>query len=99
MASYSSDVEELTLSDEIEEESETEQEENNNNVEAIQDVPDQRILKICNKEGKVEKLPSPKKVAITDERQPKSGKKRGPRGLVNHHLFSIFRIQNELYVK
>ena len=79
----SSDIEEESLSDEIQEDDESEPN-LNYNVQAIQDVQNERETKIYNMEGKEEKLLQTKKVAITDEKVPKSGKKRGPRGLDDH---------------
>ena len=79
----SSDIEEESLPDEIEEDNGSEPN-LNYDVQAIQDVQNEREIKICNMAGKEEKLPQPKKVAITDEKVPKSGKKRSPRGLDDH---------------
>ena len=79
----SSDIEEESLPDEIEEDDGSEPN-SNYDVQAIQDVQNEREIKIYNMEGKEEKLPQPKKVAITDEKVPESGKKRGSTGLDDH---------------
>ena len=58
------------LSDEIEDD---ESEPNgNHDVQAIQDVQDEKNINIYNMEGNEEKLPQPKEVAITDEKVLKS---------------------------
>ena len=63
------DIEE-GLSDEIEDD---ESEPNgNHNVQAIQDVQEEKNINIYNMEGKEEKLPRPKEVAITDQKVLKS---------------------------
>ena len=80
------DIEEESLPDEVED---NESKPNlNYNVQAIQDVQGERNINIYNVEGKEEKLPQPKKVAITDKKVPKSGKKRGSRGLDDHFLYN-----------
>ena len=86
-----SDIEEESLSDEIEDD---ESEPNgNHDVQTIQDVQDERNVNICNMEGKEEKLPRPEKVAITDEKVLKSRKNRTLRGLDDHLLSLILKIQ------
>ena len=86
-----SDVEEKSLSDEI---GDDEYEPNvNDDVQAIQDVQDERNIKICYMEGIEEKLLQPKKVAITDEKVPKSEMKWGPRGLDDNLLSFILKIR------
>ena len=82
------------LSDEIEDD---ESEPNgNHDVQAIQDVQDEKNINIYNMEGNEEKLPQPKEVAITDEKVLKSWKKRGLRGLDDHLLSLILKIQYEI---
>ena len=49
----------------------------NYDVQVFQDDQGEREIKIYNMEGKEEKLPQPKNVAITDERVTKSRKKGG----------------------
>ena len=67
---------EESLPDETEEDNESEPN-LNYDVQAFQDDQGEREIKfIYNMEGKEEKLPQPKKVAITDEKVPKSRKKR-----------------------
>ena len=87
------DIEE-GLSDEIEDD---ESEPNgNHDVQAIQDVQEEKNINIYNMEGKEEKLPRPKEVAITDQKVLKSWKKRGLRGLDDHLLSLILKIQYEI---
>ena len=68
----------------------------NHDVQAIQDVQDEKNINIYNMEGNEEKLPQPKEVAITDEKVLKSWKKRGLRGLDDHLLSLILKIQYEI---
>ena len=67
---------EESLPDEIEEDDESEPN-LNYDVQTFQDDQGEREIKIYNMEGKEEKLPQPKKVAITDKKVPKSRNKRG----------------------
>ena len=65
-----SDIEEESLSDEIEDD---ESEPNgNHDVQTIQDVQEEKNINIYKMEGKEEKLPRPKEVAITDQKVLKS---------------------------
>ena len=68
----------------------------NHDVQAIQDVQDEKNINIYNMEGNEEKLPQPKEVAITDEKVLKSWKKRGLRVLDDHLLSLILKIQYEI---
>ena len=68
----------------------------NHDVQAIQDVQDEKNINIYNMEGNEEKLPQPKEVAITHEKVLKSWKKRGLRGLDDHLLSLILKIQYEI---
>lgn len=86
------DIGEESLADEIEDD---EPEPNvNHDVQAIQDVQDERKSKIYDIKGKKGKLPQPHKITITDKKVPKLVKKRRPRSLDDHFVSFTLKIQN-----